>query len=327
VIERRALLRAAGLAVLAAPRASQAQAPGKARVIGFLGGATAAGYTPLVESFRLGLRDHGYVEGGNVRIEYRWADGDYDRLPVLADELVRLKVDVIVTQGTPAAVAAKGATKTIPIVMAIVGNPVESGVVASYSRPGGNVTGSSFFWGDLNAKRLEFLKTLNPGLARAGVLVNPDNPAMAELLRAMEERGRALKVGVHPLSVRRLEEMTGALQLAKKQTDALTVPEDGLFQANADRLAGLANKHRLPSIGFRAYCEAGGLLAYGVDFPFIWRQGAVLVDKIFKGAKPADLPIQQATRFELVINLKTARALGLTIPMELRARADQLIEP
>jgi putative ABC transport system substrate-binding protein len=326
VIERRALLRAAGLAVLAAPRVSRAQAPGKARVIGFLGGATASGYAPLVEAFRLGLRDHGYVEGGSVRIEYRWADGDYDRLPVLADELVRLKVDVIVTQGTPAAVAAKGATKTIPIVMAIVGNPVESGVVASYSRPGGNVTGSSFFWGDLNAKRLEFLKTLNPGLARAGVLVNPDNPAMAELLRAMEERGRALKVGVHPLRVRRLEEMTGTFQLAKKQTDALTVPEDGLFQANADRLAGLANKHRLPSIGFRAYCEAGGLLAYGVDFPYIWRQGAVLVDKIFKGAKPADLPIQQATRFELVINLKTARALGLTIPMELRARADQLIE-
>ena len=295
-------------------------------MIGFLGGATAAGYKPLVESFRLGLRDHGYVEGSNVRIEYRWADGDYDRLPALADELVRLKVDVIVTQGTPAAFAAKGATKTIPIVMAIVGNPVESGIVASYARPGGNVTGSSFFWGDLNAKRLEFLKILNPRLTRAGVLINPDNLAMAELLRAMEERARALKVNLQPLNVRRLDELAEAFQLARKQTDALTVPEDGLFQANAGRLAELANRHRLPSIGFRAYCEAGGLLAYAVDFPFIWRQGAVLVDKILKGAKPADLPIQQATRFELVINLKTARALGLTIPPELRARADQLID-
>ena len=326
MIARRGFLRAAGLAVLAAPIDSRAQAPGKARVVGFLGGASAEGYVTLVESLRHGLRDHGYVEGRNLKIEYRWADGSYDRLPALAEELVKLKVDVIVTQGTPAALAAKQATSTIPIVMVIVGNAVESGVVASYARPGGNVTGSSFFWGDLNAKRLEFLKTLNPRLTRAAILINPDNLAMAELLRAVEERARALKVTLQPLNVRRLDEFAPAFQVAKKQAEALTVPEDGLFQANAGRLAELANKHRLPSIGFRAYSEAGGLLAYGVDFPFIWRQSAVLVDKILKGAKPADLPIQQATRFELVINVKTARALGLTIPMELRARADQLIE-
>ncbi|HEY7141260.1 MAG TPA: ABC transporter substrate-binding protein [Methylomirabilota bacterium] len=322
MIERRALLRTLGLGLLAVPLGAEAQ---PARRIGFLGGASAAGYEPLVEAFVLGLRDHGYVPGKNVTIEYRWADGAYERLPALAAELVRLKVDLIVTQGTPAAFAAKGATSTIPIVMAIVGNPVESGVVASYSRPGGNVTGSSFFWGDLNAKRLEFLKTLNPRLTHAAVLINPDNLAMAELLRAMEERAQALKVSLLPLNVRRLDEFAAALQLAKKQAEALTVPEDGVFQANAGRLADLAGRNRLPSIGFRAYCEAGGLLAYAVDFPHIWRQGAMLVDKIFKGAKPADLPIQQATRFELVINLRTARALGLTFPPELLARADQVI--
>jgi len=325
VIERRAFLRAA-LAALAAPRSSEAQAPKAARVIGFLGGASADGYASLVESLRLGLRDRGYIEGANLKIEYRWADGSYERLPALAEELVRLKVDVIVTQGTPAAFAAKAATRSIPIVMAIVGNPVESGVVASYARPGGNVTGSSFFWGDLNAKRLEFLKTLNPKLSRAAILINPDNLAMAELLRAVEERSRALKVSLQTVNVRRLDEFSAAFQQAKKQAEAAIVPEDGLFQANADRLAELANRNRLASIGFRAYCEVGGLLAYGVDFPYIWRQSAVLVDKILNGAKPADLPIQQATRFELVINLKTARALSVTIPTELQARADQLIQ-
>ena len=326
MVDRRAILRAAGLAVLAAPSVSHAQSAKALRVIGFLGGGSATGYARLVDSFRLGLRDHGYVEGRNVRIEYRWAEGAYERLPTLAEELVRLKVDVIVTQGTPAAFAAKAATPTIPIVMAIAGNPVESGIVASYARPGGNVTGSSFFWSDLTAKRLEFLKTLNPNLTRAALLINPDNLAMAELLRAVDARARALKVSVQPLNVRRLDELPAAFQLAKKQAEALAVPEDGLFLANAGHLAELANTNRLPSIGFREYCEAGGLLAYGVDLPYIWRQGAVLVDKILKGAKPAGLPIQQATRFELVINLKTARAFGLRIPTELRARADQLIE-
>jgi putative ABC transport system substrate-binding protein len=209
--------------------------------------------------------------------------------------------------------------------MAIVGNPVESGVVASYARPGGNITGSSFFWGELNAKRLELMKTLLPDLARAGVLVNPDNPAMASLLRDMEERAQALKVRLQPVELRRLEDLDAVFQLARKQAEALTVPEDGLFLANAGRLAEHASKNRLPSIGFREYCEGGGLLAYGVDFPHIWRQAGVLVDKILKGAKPADLPIQQATRFELVLNARTAKALALTIPQELLARMDQVI--
>ena len=211
--------------------------------------------------------------------------------------------------------------------MAIVGNPVESGVVASYARPGGNVTGSSFFWGELNAKRLEFVKLVIPSLTRAAVLINPDNPAMTTLLREMEERGQALKVAVLPVKVRRLDELEAAIQAARKQAQALTVVEDGLFlPADArNAIADLAVRTKLPSIGFREYCEAGGLLAYGVDFPHIWRQGAVLVDKIFKGAKPAQLPIQQATRFEFVINLKTARALGLTLAPDVLGRADQVI--
>ncbi len=209
--------------------------------------------------------------------------------------------------------------------MAIVGNPVESGIVASYARPGGNITGSSFFWDELCAKRLELLKAAIPGLSRAGVLINSDNPAMASVLRAMRERAQALKVQLQEPGVRRLDELDAAFQLAQKQTEGLVLIEDGLFLANAGRLADLATKHRMPSIGFEEYGEAGGLLAYGVDLPHIWRQSAVLVDKIFKGAKPAELPIQQATQFRLVVNLKTAKALGLTLPPDVLARADRVI--
>jgi putative ABC transport system substrate-binding protein len=319
-------LAALALGLLATPLGIAAQPAGRLYRIGFLGGASASGYAALVEAFRLGLRDRGYVEGKNVAIEYRWADGRYDRLPALAAELVRLKVDVIVTQGTPAALAAKQATTTIPIVMAIVGNPVETGIVSSLARPGGNVTGSSFFMPELNAKRLELMKMLIPGLGRAGVLMNPDNPAMAAIFRATEERAQALKVKLERVNVRRLDELDSAFQLAKAQTEAVTIADEGLFIANARRIAELALRSRLPSIGFREYCDAGGLMAYGVDFPHIWRQSAALVDKILKGARPGDVPIQQATRFEFVINLKTAKALGLTIPPSVLARADEVIQ-
>jgi putative ABC transport system substrate-binding protein len=244
----------------------------------------------------------------------------------VAAELVRLKVDVIITQGVPAALVAKQATTTIPIVMAIAGNPVETGIVASLARPGGNVPGSSFFLEEINAKRLEFMKTLVPDLVRAGVLMNPDNPAMVSIFRVMEERAQALNVKLQRVNVRLLDELDAAFKPAKARIEALTVTDDGLFIANARRIAEMASRTRLPSIGFREYCEAGGLLAYGVDFPHIWRQSAVFVDKILKGARPADLPIQQATRFELVINLKTAKALGLTIPPSLLGRADEIIQ-
>jgi putative ABC transport system substrate-binding protein len=325
LIQRRALLRAAGLALLAAPLRTGAQPARTVPLIGFLGGASALTYAPLVEALRQGLRDHGYLEGRTVTMEFRWAEGQYDRLPELAAELVRLKVDVIITQGTPAAFAAQRATPTIPIVMAIVGNPAESGVVASLARPGGNTTGSSFAMDELNAKRLELLKSLIPGLARAGALMNPDNPVMEAVWRAMGERGRALGVTLHRVDVRRLEELSAAFLLARSQADALTVVEDGMLIANARRIAELANRSLLPSIGFREYCEAGGLLAYGVDFPHIWRESAALVDKVLRGAKPADLPVQPANRFELVINLRTARTLGVVFPPEVLARANEVI--
>ncbi len=325
-MERRTFLCGLTLGPLAAPLAVEAQPVGTAYRIGFLGGASAPGYAALVEELRLGLRDHGYVEGKNITIEYRWAEGKYDRLPALAAELVRLKVDVIITQGVPAALVAKQATTTIPIVMAIVGNPVETGIVASLARPGGNVTGSSFFLEELNAKRLELMKTLVPDLVRAGVLMNPDNPAMGSVFRVMEERAQALNVKLQRVNVRLLDELDAAFKLAKARTEALTITDDGLFIANARRIAELASRTRLPSIGFREYCEAGGLLAYGVDFPHIWRRAAVFVDKILKGAKPVDLPVEQPTKFELVINLKTAKALGLTIPPSLLGRADEVIQ-
>jgi putative ABC transport system substrate-binding protein len=210
--------------------------------------------------------------------------------------------------------------------MAIVGDPVAAGIVASYSRPGGNITGSSFFFPEVNAKRLELMKSLMPGLEHAGVLMNPDNPAMTSVLRAMDELAKAMSIRLQQVAVRRLEELDSAFQQAQGQIEGLTVIEDGLLLANRKRIAELAIRNRLPSVGFREYCEAGGLAAYGVDFPHIWRRGAVFVDRILKGAKPADLPIEQATRFELVINLKTAKSLGLEVPPTLVARADEVIE-
>jgi putative ABC transport system substrate-binding protein len=279
-----------------------------------------------MKALRLGLQDHGYVEGKNITLEERWAEGKYDRLPALAADLVGRNVNVIVTQGTPAAIAAKQATGKIPIVMAIVGNPVETGIVSSLSRPGGNIKGSSFFWADLVAKRLELMKEVFPRLARAGILINPDNPAMPAMLNVAEARAKAIKVDLRPVNVRRLDEMDAVIKVAKPQLEALNVIEDGLFLANRKRIAELATSSLLPSVGFREYCEVGGLLAYGVDFPHIWRQAGILVDKILKGANPADLPVQQATRFEIVINLKTAKTLNITIASTLLVRANEVIE-
>jgi putative tryptophan/tyrosine transport system substrate-binding protein len=295
-------------------------------LIGFLGGADPVGYRPQMDALRFGLRDHGYVEGRNIAIEYRWAEGQYDRLPTLAADLVARNVAVIITHGTPAALAAKRATSTIPIVMAIVGNPVDTGIVPSLARPGGNITGSSFFYPELNAKRLELLKEIVPPLARAGVLLNPDNPAMGSIMGAMTETANRIKVAVEPIGVRRLDDLEPALVRAKSQVEAITVVDDGLIIATAGRVADLTLKHRLPGLGFREYCEAGGLAAYGVDFPHIWRGAGALVDKIFKGRKPADLPIEQASRFELVINLKTAKTLGIDVSPAMSARANQMIE-
>jgi putative ABC transport system substrate-binding protein len=326
MIPRRLFLRAFGLAVLSAPAAALAQAPEPVRRIGFLGGATAGGYAKFIDALRAGLRDRGLVEGQNLVIEYRWAENHLDRLAALAADLVRLKVEAIVTQGTPAALAAKKATQTIPIVMAIVGSPVESGVVKSYARPGVNITGSSFFMDQVNAKRVELVKAMNPQLARLGLLFNERNPVLRPVRNAVEERANALKVELTTLTVNSLDELNTALGAARKQVEALVVPDDGLLIANAQLVAGLISKARLPAIGFREVCEAGALLAYGVDFPHIWGESATLVDKVLHGAPAAELPIQQATRFELLVNLRAAKELGMTIPSSFLARADVVLE-
>jgi putative ABC transport system substrate-binding protein len=295
-MRRREFITLIGAAGAGLPLSARAQNPAKP-VIGFLGGADPVGYAPQIEAWRLGLRDHGYVEDQNIAVEYRWAEGSYDRLPALAADLVRRNVAVIVTQGTPAALAAKQATTTIPIVMAVVGNPVDTGLVSSLARPGGNLTGSSFFYAEISAKRLEIMKELMPPLARAGVLLNPDNPAMPSIVHAMTQTAKAINVTLQSIDVRDLNELEPAIERARSQFDSIVVAEDGFFIANRTRIAELAIKGRLPSIGFREYCEAGGLAAYGVDFRQIWRGAGAFVDKILKGRKPGDLPIEQATRF------------------------------
>jgi putative ABC transport system substrate-binding protein len=261
-------------------------------------------------------------------IEYRWAENRYDRLPELAAELVRLNLDVIITHGTPCTLALKRATSTTPIVMSIIGNPVENGAVASLARPGGNITGSSFFSDEVTGKRLDILKTAQPALMRVGVLTNFQNIASDSSKRKMESLAQALKVQAQHLDVRSPGELDAALAGAKTQTDGLVLADEQVISAGDSprRIAEFSLKNRLPSSGPAHYAHVGGLIGYGVVWTDIVRRSMLLVDKIFKGAKPGDLPIQQATKFELVINLKTAKTLGLTIPPSLLQRADQVIE-
>ena len=296
--------------------------------IGFLGVADPTRFAPGVEAVRLGLRDYGYVEGRNITIEFRWAEGRYDRLPTLAAELVRLNVDVIITHGTPGTFALKGATSTIPIVMSIIGNPVESGAVASLAHPGGNITGSSFFSNEVTAKRLDILKTAQPALVRVGILGNSQNLGAASTIRTVESLAQKLNVRAQFVDVRNPDELDAALTVVKAQTDGLVLGDEQVISVGDSprRIADFALRNRLPSSGFIDYPHAGGLIGYGVVWTDVVRGSMVFVDKILKGAKPAELPIQQASKFELVINLKTAKALGLTIPPSLLQRADQVIE-
>ena len=318
---------ALALNIIAAPLAAEAQQAGRVYRIGFLGATSASGYAPQVQAFRGGLRDLGYVEGKNLAIDFRWAEGKYARLPELAAELVLLKPDVLVTHAPAGTLAAKRATATIPIVMGVVGDAIAMGLVESLARPGGNVTGSSFFFPELNAKRLEVLKEALPRVSRVGVLLNPDNPANVATLRAMEETARSVKIRLHAVDVRSPAEFEGAFAtMVKGRVGALAVYDDAMLIAEAARIAHLARKNRLPTIGFIEYAKAGGLLAFGVNFPDLWRRAAGFVDRILKGAAPGDLPIEQPTRFELVVNLKTAKALGLTIPPSVLVRADEVIQ-
>jgi putative tryptophan/tyrosine transport system substrate-binding protein len=326
-MDRRAFLASAGGALLASPLAALAQQPGKVPQIGLLSVASASASANDVEALRAGLRDLGYVEGRNIVIEFRWAEGKYDRLPDLAAELVRLKLDILVTPGTLATLAAKRATATIPIVMFNTGDAVATGLVASLAQPGGNITGSTILSPELMAKRLELLKEALPRTRRVAVLLNPNNPAQGLSLQAMETTARSLKMELQRLDVREAGEIESAFSaMAKQRVDAVAIPVDTVFNVNGRAIADLAAKLRLPSAGPREFAEAGGLIAYGVNRLDGWRHAAYFVDKILKGAKPADLPVERPTKFELVINMKAAKALGLTIPPALLVRADQVIQ-
>jgi putative ABC transport system substrate-binding protein len=330
-MQRRVFMLAASWAVAAAllwPRATSAQPPGMP-TIGFLSVRSAAETGALTSAFQRGLGEMGLVEGRNVRIEFRWADGRYERLSALAGELVARGVKVIATGGGPAsALAAKAATTTIPIVFTGGSNPVAAGLVASLNRPGGNVTGVLNIASELTPKRLEIVRELVPAARTIVVLRNPSYPEAAEQVREIEAAGRLLGLELHVATAGAVSDFAPALAaLVQHRPGALLVANDPFFAAQRKRLTELVAGHRLPAIyAQREYPEAGGLISYGTNFADIYRQAGAYTGRILKGEKPSDLPVMQPTRFELVINLKAAKALGLDVPATLVARADEVIE-
>ena len=323
-MDRRAFV--AGVLLLCTPLAAEAQPPAKIPRIGFLSPNSPSDYR--LEAFRQGLRELGYVEGQNISIEARWAQGKYDRLFDLAAELVRLKVDVIVTYTTPTIWAAQQATETIPIVMAGAGDPVSAGFVASLARPGRNITGLSLMAPELVGKQLEILSEVVPKATRVAVLGNPGHPITAPQWQHVQDAARALRLQLQFREARSPRDIDSAFpKMTKEGAGAVVVLLDVMLEGQRTRVAELATKRRLPSVfGLIDFAEAGGLMAYGADIRNRFRRVAVYMDKILKGAQPADLPVEQPTKFELVINLKTAKALGLTIPQSLLLRADEVIE-
>ena len=327
-MNRREFITLLGGAAATWPLAARAQQMAKVYRIGMLETTSAAQNAANLAAFRQGLRQLGYVEGHNLTIEYRSAEGRAERFPELARELVALKVEVIVTRGTPAAQAAKNVTSTVPVVMAAIGSPVQTGVVAGLAHPGGNITGLSAIVSDLAAKRIELIKEMVPGTLRIAVLANMSNDSVRFDWGEIETAARALGVKAYLLDVRKSEVIGSAFDDASAQrVDALVVVIDAVTQASRQRIIDLAMRHRLPAIyASREFVDAGGLITYGVSYPDLYRRATTYVDKILKGAKPGDLPIEQPTKLELVINRKTAKALGLEVPPTLLARADEVIE-
>jgi ABC-type uncharacterized transport system substrate-binding protein len=321
------------LGLLVAPLAADAQPGGKVARIGYLvtGGLDSPETRVLLDAFRQGLRERGYVEGQNIVVEYRAADGQLERFPALATELVRLKVDLIVATGTPAALAAQHATNTIPIVTPVMGDPVGDGLVASLARPGGNITGLTFLGPELVGKRLELLKEALPGASRIAALWQPGAYAertTRDMLQETEAAARTLGVQLQLVDVRGPDEFDSAFAtMTNARAEALLVLPSAMLFNERRRLVDLAARYRLPAMyQLREFVELGGLMAYGASITDLVRRSATHVDKILKGAKPADLPVEQPTKFELVLNLKTAQALGITIPSSLLFQADRVIQ-
>jgi putative ABC transport system substrate-binding protein len=324
-----AILAASLISLLAAPLTAGAQPIPKVPRIGYLSSSSAAATLRFTEAFRQGLREHGWIEGQNITVEWRFAEGRFDRLPDLAAELVRLKVQAIVTAPTPAAVAAKKATATVPIVMVNISDPVGLGLVVSLAHPGGNATGLSYSVGVATfSKALEMLRETVPSIRRVAFLSNPDSPARVPVIREVTAAARALGLQLQSVEARDLGYFDRVFSaLAKERAEALLVAADSAFIIHRAKLAELAAMNRIPAVyGILEHVEAGGLMSYGPSSAANYRRAAYFVDKILKGAQAADLPVEQPTKFELVINLKTAKALGIAIPPSLLLRADQVIE-
>jgi ABC-type uncharacterized transport system substrate-binding protein len=325
-MRRRKFITLLGVAA-AWPLVARAQPRGKVYRIGFLGVTSRTEYQRQVDALRTGLRQLGYEEGNNIVFEYRWAEGRYDRLPELAAELVNLNIDVLVAHSTPGARAAKQATSTIPIVVAVVADPVDVGLVASLARPGGNLTGLTFFLAEICAKRVELIREAIPTLTRVAVIVNPANPSHPIVLEVMQRTAGALGVELVPVEVKARGDIAAAIAaVAARRASALVTIEDPLVISNGGQIAGLALQNRLPLIGFKPQAEASALMEYGPDIVDLFYRSATLVDKILKGTPPANLPIERAVKFELIVNLKTAKTLGVTVPLTLIASAAEVIE-
>jgi putative ABC transport system substrate-binding protein len=325
---RAALAAVVAAVTLATSFIAEAQRPGKVYRVGFLGNSTALLEEHLVGAFRSGLRDLGYDEGRNVLLEYRWAEGKYERFPALIAELMGLRVDVLVTAGAPATLAVKKATTSIPLVMVAVADPVGDGIVSSLAHPGGNITGVSSIALDLEAKRLELLREVMPTAASIAVLWNPLNVSHPRALERVQAAARVLRMKVHLVRVRVADDIKDAFaDIGRQRSDALLVLADRVFLHERARMMELALHQRLPGVyPYRELVETGGLMSFGPNYVEMHRRAATYVDRILKGAKPGDLPIEQPTTFELVINTRTAKALGLTIPPSVLLRTDQLIQ-
>ena len=325
-MRRREFITLLGGAAAAWPIAARAQQP-KMPIVGFLGSGTPATQSLSSSAFAQRLRELGWIEGRTFAIEYRWADGRDERYAEFAADLVRLKVDVIFATGTPAVIAAKRATTLIPIVFAGAANPVGGGLVASLARPGGNLTGVSSQTAEVASKRLELLREVVPSLRRLAVLVNSGNFGVMQELDEIQAAAHALGLAVVPLEIRRAGDIQPAFEAIGGRADALSVPVDGLTISQRDHINTAALVARLPTMhGIRAQLQGGGLMSYGANTPDMYRRAGDLVDKILRGAKPADIPVEQPTKFDFVLNLITARALGLEVPPTLLARADEVIE-